>query len=232
MTKHQKQAHSSSSKRASLQWRPLNEMFLSNGGKRKKAEKNQSWRPLDDILNDGKLLQQKLDNEAAAAQAVAHSSNSEDDVDVEISIQNSILLPPASPVPSEQSSITLDEEMIYSPLTDYHQHHSPIIPNNNHHSTTSTCMKSIDNWYPSLPFNHHQNLNNFNHQLSIETTPTNTTQHHHHPQQHNHHLFHNNHQHHHQWLPSLCKERPYYPPMTAEDTDTPIFMNYRPYDLL
>lgn len=199
MTKHQKQAHSSSSKRASLQWRPLNEMFLSNGGKRKKAEKNQSWRPLDDILKDGKLLQQKLDNEAAVAAAQAAEAEAEltpEDVDVEISIQNNILLPPASPVPSEQSAVTLDEEMIYSPTTDYHHHQ--------HHTTHQPSMKSIDHWYPSLPFTNH----------SLQ------------PRQHH------QHHHHHQWLPSLCKERPYYPPITVEDADTPIFMNYQPYDLL
>ncbi|KAI8058761.1 hypothetical protein BDF21DRAFT_429952 [Thamnidium elegans] len=165
MTKHQKQAHNSNAKRASLQWRPLNEILIS--GKRKKSEKSLNWRPLDEILEDGKLLQQKLDAEM-------------------------MNMPPASPIPSEHSSTTLDEDIIYSPIT---------------------LPSFINNWYPS-PFYNHSNTNSYhNSQLPFATT--------------------HHHQHHHQqWLPSLCKERPYYPPITAEDVNTPIFLNYQPYDLL
>jgi hypothetical protein len=132
MTKHQKQAHNSSNKRASLQWRSLNEMLSGGGKKQKKPEK--SWRPLDEVLQDGKLLQQKLDAEAAA-QAAAQAALASVSNSSSISFVTTMPSVPASPVLSEQSSATLDEDMIYS-LTTAYQH-------------------KVDNWYPSsLPFYH------------------------------------------------------------------------------
>lgn len=121
MTKHQKQAHTKSTKRTCLQWRPLNEMLISG---KTKPKNFLSWRPLDDVLNDGKILQQKLD--AAEASSVS----------------------PASPIPSEHSTTTLEEDLIYSPI---------ILPSFN-----------INNWYPS-PF--YSNTNHYyNNQLPIQTT--------------------------------------------------------------
>lgn len=131
MTKHQKQAHTKSTKRTSLQWRPLNEMLMSGKGKPKK---NLSWRPLDDVLNDGKVLQQKLD----AA---------------------SIL--PASPVPSEHSehSVTsLDEDMIYSPviLPSFNMNNwypTPFQSNTNHCYNNGLPIQTTlhhHEWLPSL----------------------------------------------------------------------------------
>lgn len=166
MTKHQKQAHNSNAKRTSLQWRPLNEILIS--GKRKKLEK--SWRPLDEILQDGKLLQEKLDAEAEAAVVVVEEE------------ERALA---SSPVASEHSTTTLDEDIIYSPIT---------------------LPSFINNWYPPLYYNQQSNTNYHTHQLPIANTP--------------------------QWLPSLCKERPYYPPMTVHDVNTPIYLNYQPYNLL
>lgn len=130
MTKHQKQAHDSHSKRSCLQWRPLNENLIMN--KRSKAIKTQPWRPLDEILQSG-IQQQQLKS-----------------------------VEPASPVPSEKSSGTIDE--------DYFELH----PN-------STMLDQP-----------------------------------------------------HQWLaPPLCNgEKSYYPPMTVDDANTPIFYNYQPFELL
>lgn len=196
MSKHQKQAHTSSTKRAALQWRPLNEMFIN--GKRKKAVKNQTWRPLDEILQDGKKLQQKMDEEAKIVAVDQHVVEEEEDDLTDTMMNTHISNIPASPVPSEQSSITLDEEMIYSPISDSYSH-ATIVKSN---TTPDHC------WYPSF-------------------NPTNNQSHHHLPTQTHHH-------HHHQWLPSLCKEeRQYYnPPITLQDGNTPIFLNYQPYDLL
>lgn len=81
MTKHQKQAHDSTSKRSCLQWRPLNESLIM--GKRSRVTKSQPWRPLDEILQSGIEQQQQK------------------------------IVEPASPVPSEQSSGTIDEEDCY-----------------------------------------------------------------------------------------------------------------------
>ncbi|GAN10670.1 hypothetical protein MAM1_0385c10215 [Mucor ambiguus] len=207
MTKHQKQAHESGAKRTNLQWRPLNEMLIN--GKKPRAGRTSSWRPLDEILQSGTLLQQQLDAaeaEAAAANTIASDADEPSTT-------------PASPVPSEQSSATVDEDMIYSPI-DYHQHyqHPPPPPqqHDNHEKHDGTIITGHDdNWYTS-PFYHH-------HQIP----PSQTHSHHEPVMQHHHH-------HHHQWLPSLCKERPYYPPIiTSQDaTNTPIFLNYQPFDLL
>jgi hypothetical protein len=171
MTKHQKQAHDSSTKRTCLQWRPLNENLIA--GKRKKINKTLAWRPLDEVLQSGTLLQQQL-----------HATNVLDR-------QTHDTTAPASPVPSEQSTITMDEEMMFSPSTDYYQLQpvEPPVPN-----TTASPLVD-DHWYSP----YHQQMT---------------------------------HHHHHQWLPSVCKERPYYPPITAEDANTPIFLNYQPFDLL
>ena len=201
MTKHQKQAHESGAKRTNLQWRPLNEMLIS--GKKPRGGKTLSWRPLDEILQSGTLLQQQID----AAEAVNHTNCDRDESTT-----------PASPVPSEQSSATVDEDMIYSPI-DYHQHYSQQKPeshqqHNSHHNAFITGHD--DNWYPSPFYNHHHH-HHHHHQLSQSQT-------HHQPIM----------QHHHQWLPSLCKERTFYPPIitTPDATNTPIFLNYQPFDLL
>lgn len=194
MTKHQKQAHESGTKRTNLQWRPLNEMLMN--GKKPRAGRTSSWRPLDEILQSGTLLQQQLD--AAEAEAAAASTAASDPDEPSTT--------PASPVPSEQSSATVDEDMIYSPI-DYHQHYQHPQPQQH-----DSHPKHDDNWYAS-PFYQHQ------------TQPLPTHPHHEHVMQHHHH---------HQWLPSLCKERSYYPPIiTSQDaTNTPIFLNYQPFDLL
>lgn len=110
MSRHQKQSHTKSTKRTCLQWRPLNEILISNKPKPKK-----NWRPLDDVLNDGILLQQKLDQDA--------------------SVNNTCL--PASPVPSEHSTTTLDEDLISSPI---------LLP----------TVNILNQWYPS-PFDSNTN---------------------------------------------------------------------------
>ncbi|KAI8097908.1 uncharacterized protein B0P05DRAFT_522562 [Gilbertella persicaria] len=126
MTKHQKQAHDASTKRSCLQWRPLNEILLS--GKKKKG-RALSWRPLDEILQDGTLLQQKLNE---TANTPAPDSPKHDYVDHS----------PASPVLSEQSSATLDEDMIYSPIDFHHHHH-----HHHQHPSPPTSVKTEDHWY-------------------------------------------------------------------------------------
>ncbi|CAO3614398.1 unnamed protein product [Mucor hiemalis] len=192
MTKHQKQAHSSTSKRAALQWRPLNEMFLT--GKHKKAEKSQSWRPLDEVLNDGKLLQQKLDEAA--------QRHDEDELDEEDEDHCNMMMP-ASPIPSEHSITTLDEEMIYSPMTDY-----------SHSGSSQNSVTSTDHWYPT-----HQQQPQMNTTTAATHLPMMMTS--------------NALQHHHHWLPSLCKDRSYYPPhISLQDANTPLFLNYPPFDLI
>ncbi|KAF1799427.1 hypothetical protein V8B55DRAFT_1392067 [Mucor lusitanicus] len=201
MTKHQKQAHESGTKRTNLQWRPLNEILIN--GKKPRAGRTSSWRPLDEILQSGTLLQQQLDAEAAVAASTATASDSDEPSTT-----------PASPVPSEQSSATVDEDLIYSPI-DYHQHYQqPPQQHDNHQQHDGTLITGHDDsWYPSPFYQHHQ------------TQPSQTHVQHETVMQHHHH---------HQWLPSLCKERSYYPPIiTSQDaTNTPIFFNYQPFDLL
>lgn len=178
MTKHQKQAHDSNTKRTCLQWRPLNEMLIA--GKRKKINKTLAWRPLDEVLQSGALLQQQLNVNNNATIVFDPCSETGQTHDTTVGTE------PASPVPSEQSTIITDEEMMYSPSTGYYhlQPVEPPVPSR----TTSPLV--VDHWYPSSPYNHH-------HQQQTA--------------------------HHHQWLPSLCKERPYCLPIAAEDTNTPIF---------
>lgn len=111
MTKHQRQAHDATTKRSCLQWRPLNEILMT--GKKQKANKALPWRPLDEILQTGTLLQQQIDAEKKK------------DKHWEVIDQS-----PASPVPSEQSQTTVDEEfLLYDP--------------------TPTTTTKIDHWYPS-----------------------------------------------------------------------------------
>ncbi|KAI8352480.1 hypothetical protein EDC96DRAFT_518075 [Choanephora cucurbitarum] len=129
MTKHQRQAHDASSKRSSLQWRPLNEMLLS--GKKKRNSRKLSWRPLDEVLQDGALLQQKLNQSKSELE---EEEDEEDDDEDEDSLKLPQIIPsPASPVPSEQSSATLDED-IYSPID------------------CPPMLKPNDHWYPSFHF--------------------------------------------------------------------------------
>jgi hypothetical protein len=179
MTKHQKQAHDSNTKRPCLQWRPLNDMFTAD--KRKKINKTPAWRPLDEVLQSGTLLQQQLNA----------NNNVTTLLDPCFESRQTHEMAPASPVPSEQSAVTMDEEIMYSPNTEYYQL-QPVEP------PVPSSPLVIDHWYSSSPYNNH-------HQ---QTT------------------------HHHQWISSVCKERPYYPPITAEDANTPIFLNYPPFDLI
>ncbi|KAI9366343.1 hypothetical protein BD770DRAFT_2638 [Pilaira anomala] len=129
------------------------------------------WRPLNEILISGK--RKKLEK----------SWRPLDEILQDVEEEERALA--SSPVASEHSTTTLDEDIIYSPIT---------------------LPSFINNWYPPLYYNQQSNTNYHTHQLPIATTP--------------------------QWLPSLCKERPYYPPMTVHDVNTPIYLNYQPYNLL
>ncbi|CEP19191.1 hypothetical protein [Parasitella parasitica] len=207
MSKHQKQAHGSNEKRSTLQWRPLNEMLAS--GKKFQATRTSSWRPLDEILQSGKLLQQQLD----AAAPIASSGQTESTAPTS----------PTSPASSEQSSTTIDEDMIYSPI-DYHPpYHHPQPPQLPQHQQDQHGDAFItgqeDNWYISPYYNHHHHR----HQQHFET---------------DHHSRINmqpQHQHRPQWLPSLCKERAYCPPLIKnQDTaNTTLFFHHgQPFDFI
>lgn len=147
MTKHQKQAHTKSTKRTCLQWRPLNEMLISG---KTKPKKNLAWRPLDDVLKDGKILQQQLD----AASILSASPTSTPPTSPTSSIS------PASPAPSEHSehsATTLDEDLIYNPIIlpsfNNNWYPTPFQSNTNHYYNNQLPIQTTlhnPQWLPSL----------------------------------------------------------------------------------
>lgn len=102
MTKHQKQAHDLSLKQPCLQWRPLNEIL--SAGRKQKASRALSWKPLDEVLQKGTLLRQQLSeekNKVAIETIVNWDMTAVNDQ-----------MNPASPVFSEKSSATVDDDLI------------------------------------------------------------------------------------------------------------------------
>lgn len=101
MTKHQKQAHdSNTTKRSSLQWRPLNEI-LSSGKRKRNEKKTMPWIPLNEILESAKFMQQQ----SVTAISSSSSTTSSDDDNM-----SDTPTAPASPTPSDHSSTTAFDE--------------------------------------------------------------------------------------------------------------------------
>ncbi|PHZ14329.1 uncharacterized protein RHIMIDRAFT_250445 [Rhizopus microsporus ATCC 52813] len=97
MRQHQRQAHGPQPKKAPLQWISWNEMMIP--GNRKRNEKN-CWKPLDQVLKDGKLLEQQQQQ-----------------------------APPASPAPSEHSATTFDgDDAVFSPSSASVRLPTPVMP--------------------------------------------------------------------------------------------------------
>ncbi|CAO3687244.1 unnamed protein product [Rhizopus microsporus] len=97
MRQHQRQAHGPQPKKAPLQWISWNEMMIP--GNRKRNEKN-CWKPLDQVLKDGKPLEQQQQQ-----------------------------APPASPAPSEHSATTFDsDDAVFSPSSASVRLPTPVMP--------------------------------------------------------------------------------------------------------